>query len=277
MASAFLNNPNNNLFPSTTTTTTTTNKPDLVKLMKLQEETTLKFQLCIGQQKTTPQVAITGMVVELHNNHKGAADDYCVSLPGTKAKGHHHRRRLEVLHQGSFVSLLGTQYVEMIHGCWEMSWDNNAKGKLVCGLEIPRAYKRNAAVSLNKGIIYLSFPLYSAKSIETIQKRQQAAKEAAQRFLKERDQELEKFDLTQNPLQKAWHLRNAFVAVEKYTEHIAAACEDTSPPDQKDLVSLPGGLLVGIKGVIWEKSKPQGIGYATIIPEVKRGWNRLRP
>jgi hypothetical protein len=253
-------------------------RPDLLQITEKQEDKKLNIQLCIGHPDEA-QMAITGMVIELHHE---AADYEHVILPG--ADGPHRdlstgHRRLDVLSEGHFVSLLGTRHVKTVKGCWEMCWrKDKPAGTLVCGFEIPQEYKRNAAV-LPESKMFLSFPLWTAEGLKYGQEEKKKVQEEAQRFLEKRDEELYKFDMTDNQIMKALHLRSAFAADEKYNDMPHDTLELI--PDDHEVINLQDDLLLTTNGVIWVKDAEFGsvdhtlLGLATIVPEVKK--TRLMP
>jgi hypothetical protein len=152
--------------------------------------------------------------------------------------------------------------------CWRKG---KPAGTLVCGFEIPQEYKRNAAV-LPESRIFLSFPLWTAEGLKYGQEEKKKVEEEAQRFLEKRDEELYKFDMTENPIMKALHLRNAVAAVDKYNDMPHDTLEII--PDDHEAMHLQDDLLLATKGLIWAKDgtfESEGhtlLGLATIVPEV---------
>jgi hypothetical protein len=238
-------------------------RPDLLKITDRQEVKKLNLQLHIGHQKDGPQMAVTEMVIELHHE---PADYEHASLPG--ADGPHKQlscgpRRLEVLSEGSFINLEGTQKVQTDKGCWEMCWrKGKPAGSLICGFELPQDYTRNEA-TLPKGTIFLSFPLFTEEGLKIGQEEKGQIEQQLDRFLHEREEALEAYHMTNNPVMKALHLRNAFVAAEKHSDADYITIE--SIPDDGEVVHLQDDLLLTTKGMIWLKEGDFHTGENTIL------------
>ena len=140
-------------------------KHDLLQLTEKQDEKLLKITLNIGEEDG-PRMAVANMVVELHND---PANYEHTTLPGADGEysqlssGH---RRLDVVSEGHFINLKGTQHVKMDKGCWEMCWrDDKPAGTLICGFDLPEEYTRNEAV-LPKGEMYVSFPVWTKEGLK---------------------------------------------------------------------------------------------------------------
>jgi hypothetical protein len=238
-------------------------RPDLLKITDRQEDKKLNLQLHIGQEQGGPQMTVTKMVIELHHE---PADYEHASLPGADGPqkqlscGH---RRLEVLSEGSFINLEGTQKVQTDKGCWEMCWrKGKPAGTLICGFELPQDYIRNEA-SLPMGTIFLSFPLFTEEGLKIGQEEKGKIEHQLDRFLHERDEALEAYDMTNNPVMKALHLRNAFVALEKHSDADHITIE--SIPDDDEVMHLQDDLLLTTKGLIWSKDGDFHSGENTIL------------
>jgi len=256
-------------------------KPDLLQLTEKQSETLLKIQLNIGEDEG-PQMVITDVVIELHHE---PADYPHASLPG--ADGQHRKlssghRRLEVMSKGHFINLKGTQHVKMDKSCWEMCWrKDKPAGTLICGFDVPEEYRRNEAV-LPKGEMYVSFPLWTKEGLKIGQKEKEKVQAELEGYLEERDEALRAFDETDNPIMKAFHIRNAFAATDKYNavDHHTLG---TIPMDHQ-VFPLQDDLFMTVRGLIWTKDwefKRGGghilLGSADVSLESKTSKNRLMP
>ena len=255
-------------------------RPDLLQVTDNQKDTKLNIQLCIGRPDES-QIPISGLVIELH--HELASDYEHVALPGADGPNRHLSsgcRRLDVLSEGHFVSLQGTEHIKTLKGCWEMCWvKGKPAGSLVCGFEIPQEYKRNSA-TLPESNMYVSFPIWTAEGLKIGQHEKRIVLDEAQQYLEQRDEEMSKYEMTDNPILEALFLHNAQVAVDKYNGLPHETLE--SIPDDHEVFHLQDGLLLNMNGRIWAKekhSKESGhvfLGYAKVCPEMKNQ-DRLMP
>jgi len=225
-------------------------KHDLLQLTEKQDEKLLKITLNIGEEDG-PRMAVANMVVELHND---PANYEHTTLPGADGEysqlssGH---RRLDVVSEGHFINLKGTQHVKMDKGCWEMCWrDDKPAGTLICGFDLPEEYTRNEAV-LPKGEMYVSFPVWTKEGLKFGQEEKRKVELEMEKYLEERDEALIAFDATDNPIMKAIHIRNAFAATDKYNgiDHHTLS---TIPMDHQ-VFEIQDDLLVTVKGLVWTK------------------------
>jgi hypothetical protein len=140
-------------------------RTDLQELTNQQADAKLNVQLHVGQEGDSC-FAVTDMVLELH--HEIATYEH-PKMPG--ADGHQPHlssgpRRLDVLQEGRYISMLGAQNAKTLNGVWEMNWvKDKPAGTLICGFDIPEEYKRNNAI-LAKGKAYLSFPVWTTKGLD---------------------------------------------------------------------------------------------------------------
>lgn len=252
-------------------------KPDLLQITDKQKDQLLKIQLNIGEEDG-PQMAVSDIIVELHHE---PADYEHTSLPG--ANGQHHKlssghRRLDLISDGSFVNMLGVQYVQMQKGCWEMCWrKDKPAGTLICGFEIPHEYRRNEAI-LPQGEIFVSFPLWTRAGLKIGQEEKRKVEVQLEKFLEERDDALQKFEETDNPIMKAIFIQQAFAALEKYN-NVDHRTMETIPMDHQVLL-IQDDLLLTVKGLIWGKDATDGhvlLGYADVALESRTANSRLMP
>jgi hypothetical protein len=227
-------------------------RPELRQITDKQIDAKFNILLNIGKEDET-HLAIQGMVLELHR--EPADDVKRVLLPGSD--GPHSQissgpRRLDVLSEGTYVDLAGTQHVHAFSPCWEMVWiKDKPAGSLICGFEIPQEYKRNAAI-LPKGDLYFSFSVWTQAGLLFGQAEKRRLEEEHAQVLAERDEHLMKCDMTSNPIMKAVHIRNAFAATDKLNFFPDRDLE--SIPDLDQVIKLQDDLFLMTAGMVWCKS-----------------------
>jgi hypothetical protein len=232
-------------------------KPGLRELVDAQPDQRLSLNLNIGKEGDSSRLAITGMVLDL--NRDNADENEHVSMPGKN--GPHPKlssgiRRLNLIKEGSFISMKGTEVVKTLKGGWEMVWRKDVPaGVLLCGFEIPEDYKRNDA-TLPKGRIYMSFPVWTKETLAYAQSEKERILKRAEECIDEKNQELAKSQATNNPLAKALHYRNAYAAVEKYLLQPVKRMKEV--PEADEVFALQENLLLTTKGLVWTKSLPLG-------------------
>jgi len=215
------------------------------------------INLDIGQEGSESRLSITGMTIDLHNDH---ADYDHVAMPGKN--GPHPKlssgiRKLNLIKEGEFVNIGGSQLVKAIKGCWELVWKKDVPaGALLCGFEIPEEYQRNEA-TLPSGRIYLSFPVWTAETLAYAREQKKSILQAAADALKEKDEELEKYQAHPNLLMKALHYRNAYAAAEKYWLQPVKLMEQV--PEEDEVIKLQNDLFCTTKGLVWSKPLPRGV------------------
>lgn len=249
-------------------------KPGLSELVDSLPGRRVSINLNIGQEGDTSRLAISGMVLDLIRDSADAIEH--VAMPGKN--GPHPNlssgiRRLNLVEEGSFVSLMGTQAVKTVKGCWEMVWRKESPaGAILCGFEIPEDYNRNDA-TLPKGRIYLSFPVWTKETLAEAKVHKDKILKRAEQLLQEKNLELEKVQETNNPLMKALHYRNAYAAAEKYMMQPVARMKEV--PEEDEVFALQDNLLLTAKGLVWSKVLPRGeqvlLGTANISPVFAKG------
>jgi hypothetical protein len=228
-------------------------RPELPQITDKQTDAKFNIRLDIGMKGET-HLAIQGMVLELH--HEPTADDVKrVLLPGCdgpQSQISSGPRRLDVLSEGTYVDIAGTQHVHTLSPCWEMVWvKDKPAGSLICGFELPQEYKRNAAI-LPEGDLFFSFPVWTQAGLLFGQTEKRRVKEEHAQVLAERDEHLMKRDTTNNPIMKAVHTRNAFAAMDKLDLLPDRGLE--SIPDLHQSIKLQDDLFLMTRGVVWCKS-----------------------
>ena len=263
MATAFLSS---NLF----TTPEPEVRADLKHLTDMQADHKLKIRLDIGHEGDS-HLIITGLILELHHD---LADYDHAQLPGADgnfpkiSSGH---RRLDLLSDGHFINMLGTQHVKMLKPCWEINWrKDKPAGTLICGFELRQTYKRNDA-TLPEGNLYFSFPVWTQGGLLIGQAQLKKQAEQGQRYLEGRDKHLDEFESTNNLFMKFVHLRNAFDAAFKYSDLPRDTLD--SIPDFDKVTKLQDDLFLTTTGLVWqtvgplEEQKHRYLGHAHILSD----------
>ena len=134
----------------------------------------------------------------------------------------------------------------------EMIWrDNSSAGLIICGFHLHKDAVRNDA-TLTRGMIYMSWPVWSSDELQNQQKRKAKAEKKYNTFQLERDTQLEKMNDTRNILQKALHFRNAAAATEQMDYTGLHYMVDI--PSKDDVVEIGNGLQMVKSGTIWKKA-----------------------
>ena len=147
-----------------------------------------------------------------------AKDESTVTLAG--AHGPHSHLfsgvyAMDIQKDGSFINMDGMQTVALRDGVWEMIWrDESPAGLIICGFTLAEDARRNDSI-LEKGQIYITWPVWSKDGLEKQQARKADAEVRYKQFETESDDELEKMSNTPNILKKALNFCAAAAAVEK--------------------------------------------------------------
>jgi hypothetical protein len=121
----------------------------------------------------------------------------------------------------------------------------------VCAFRLPQDYKRNDAI-LPCGDMWLSFPVWTEQGLKDGLAEKKRIMGQIQANLVKRDEELEKYDQTQNPIQKAFFLRNAFAFAEKCNS-LHHFLLDTIP-EENQTFELQENLLLATNGLVWKRN-----------------------
>lgn len=254
-------------------------KADLIDIANRQEEISLNINFRIGSGPPNDgvvgdrsgsdssrtavlggsQLAVSNFKIKLHpetiqqlQQHQHHQQLH-VKLPG--ADGGHKKistghRALEVLQDGQFVNMMGTQYVHAEQSCWELCWvKDRPAGTLICGFHVPDEYSRNDA-KIPKGNLYVSFVVWTEQGLKEGQAEKDRVEAQIEALKKDRQEHMSKFDTTNNPIMKALHLRNAFAVIEKQGEVPHRKLENI-PSKGDDLVRLQNNLLLNPTGHVF--------------------------
>ena len=208
------------------------------------------------KDKMSSRLYIQGLTLELQTaqlleNHvalPGANGPYPTASTGPLS--------IETHSEGRFVSMSGTQTVKFDKGCWEMVWlKDRPAGSLVCGFELLEEVSRNDA-ALSAGGVYVSFPVFTKDTLEEFRAKKDAYESTFKKFTDEQADQLEKMNLTNNPLMKAVHFKNAIGANEK-ASMMRTNAYDKFPPAEEHIISIGKDLLLCTKGTVHTKSAEQ--------------------
>jgi hypothetical protein len=216
--------------------------------------TVLNVHLDIGKEKGPgPRMSIQDIQLQLHRDNK---NEKLIPMPG--ANGPHPKissgvRQATVQKMGHFIDMEGTRFVNLAEACWEMIWGSTSPvGSLVCGFHLEETASRNSA-SLPAGLVYLTFPVWTAEVLEDYQTRKEAVERAAAEHLAKRDEELMKMQQTNNWFAKAMHYRNAAAEVELWSLQPLAAMARV--PAKGDAFKVAENLFLSKKGTVWTSEK----------------------
>lgn len=215
----------------------------------------LDIRLTVGGRDSDQLFVADGFQFEL--GEEGSDDVVAVPLPGANGPNPHLSRgahAVETTKDGTFISLEGMQTVELRDGAWEMVWRRNSvAGMLVCGFNLGEDARRNSCV-LEKGAIYITFPVYTEEGLATVQANKAKKQAAYDMHKKERDVQLDLVRDAPNPLMKALHYRNACQSVESmYDTGLRRLAE--VPSTEADVIKIGVGLRAVKTGTLWTTAK----------------------
>ena len=226
--------------------------PNLADLASAQTGTRLNIGLQVMNPKSLSQLYIDGMAFELQC-HLPPQDRPIISLPG--ATGQQPELSTGPLHlsqkgEGKFVSIDGTQRVQIEQEAWEMIWvANRPTGSIICGFHLQNPAIRNDAV-LPSGKIFLNFRVWTSEGLHTARNEKMNYERRMAKHMQEQKDALDKLNSTDNPIMKAMHFRNAAAANEMISV-MSTSNYETIPMNDEDIVTIGDGLLVAKKGSIW--------------------------
>ncbi|KAL7536935.1 hypothetical protein ACHAXR_011496 [Thalassiosira sp. AJA248-18] len=251
-----------------------TSAPELTRYTRGQTDTVLEHvRLSIGLT-ADQQFVIDGFQFQLCNEPI-AKDDSAVPLPGANGPRPHlssGAHQMRFIKDGSFINMEGLQTVPFRDGVWEMIWrDESPAGLIICGFHLDEDARRNDAL-LEKGQVFLTWPVWSKDGLEKHQARKAEAESRYKEYETERDTELEKMSNAPNILQKALHFRAAAAAMEKMDFTGLHGMLDV--PSADDVLEIGEGLQMVKTGTVWTKTgsfsgsfranRQQLLGSATI-------------
>ena len=227
-------------------------RPDLYDIVDQQENTQLNLQLHVGDDETG-FLTVQDMIIQLGGHYNEDADEH-VELPGSNGSYSEcvcGNRCLDVLSKGHFVNMDGLQHVDCDKGSWEMCWVRGSPaGTVVFAFNLPQAYSRNEAV-LCEGDTWVSFPVWTVEGLRYGQTAKKKVLDEIELYTKKWNEELDKYEMTGNPIMKAFHERNAHIFAEKCDELYDYSLDTI--PDDDQYSQLQEDLLLSKKGLIWKK------------------------
>mmetsp|Transcript_5772 Transcript_5772/g.14419 ORF Transcript_5772/g.14419 Transcript_5772/m.14419 type:complete len:279 (-) Transcript_5772:241-1077(-) len=231
---------------------------DLSQLVEAQCDQRLSLALDIGNRNDISRLAIKGMEFDLTKQIPNSNDEF-VKMPGVhgpKPSSSGGIKTLNIVQDGSFISMAGCETVKPMKGCWEIIWKEGAKsGSLLCGFETGKNYNRNDA-TLPQGIVYVSFNTWSSEGLKRAQELKERTSKRANGALQRKDEELAKMAETTNVFQKALHYYNALSAAEVYARRPHARMELVPNTDQ--VAHFKEDMYVSTNGHVWTQELPSG-------------------
>ena len=246
-------------------------RPDLYDVVDQQNNTRLNIQLHIGDDETG-FLTVKDMIIELSGRYNEDADEH-VDLPGSDGSFSEctcGSRRLNILSKGYFVNMNGLQHIDCEKGCWEMCWvRGRPAGTIVFAFSLPQTYSRNEAV-LSEGDVWVSFPVWTVEGLRYGQMAKKKVLDEIELYTTKWNEELDKYEMTGNPIMKAIHERNAHIFAGKCDELYDYSLE-TIPADVDQYSELQEDLLLSKKGLIWKKDGDDDIllGHAIATTSCK--------
>jgi len=156
---------------------------------------------------------------------------------------------LSVLNEPSFVSMEGTQNVHFQKACWELVWRDTAdSGTLVCAFDVPNEAHRNGA-ALPSGSVYISFTTWNKEELMKQLEKKQEVRELSEKYLKKKNDALERYAKETNLLKKAFLYREVASHVEHY--HLSGIHYTHKIPDFGDVMEISEHLFLSTKGIVW--------------------------
>ncbi len=242
-------------------------RPDLIEVVDQQEFRKLNLQLHVGDDYSG-FLTVKDMVVELGGRFNEDEEDR-MRLPGDDgpyANCASGGRRLDVIEKGSYISMEGVQHVDCQKGCWEMCWvKGRPAGTIVFGFSLPQEYFRNNAI-LPEGDMWVSFPLWTADGLAYGQGLKRDVLAEIEMYNRMWQEELEKYEMTDNPIMGMIHKQKAHIFATKCDELYDYSLETI--PEDDDCHKLEDDLLLSKTGLIWKNNGKNDvlIGQAVVSP-----------
>ncbi len=154
--------------------------------------------------------------------------------------------------KGGFVSSKGYQIAPLEHGCWEMLWlEGKPAGSVVCAFDIAEDISRNDAV-LKAGTIYISFPAFTKQGLMSMRTEQDQYKTMLELQIATEREELQKIQMTKNPLKKLMHFRNAVIANDEFMR-LRSIGYAAVPMNDEEFMFIGDDLMLHSKGSVWSR------------------------
>lgn len=258
-------------------------RPDLIDVVDRQDNTQLNIQLHVGDDESG-FLTVQDMIIQLGGRYDKEKEER-VTLPGVSgvySKCTSGGRRMNVVSKGKYVNMQGTQHIDCDKGCWEMCWVRGAPaGTIIIAFNLPQTYSRNEAI-LPEGPMWLSFPVWTEDGLKYGQMAKQELLDEIETYTRKWNEELDKYELTDNPIMKAIHERNAHIYATK-CDDLWDYSLDTIPED-KHCSKLQEDLLLSKRGLIWKKHGNDDVLLGNAVVSLCEGTSlssfssgRLRP
>jgi len=249
-------------------------RPDLYDVVDQQDNTQLKIQLHVGD-KDSGFLAVQNMIVQLGGRYDENEEER-VELPGNRGFNSQYSsggRRLNVVSKGTYVNMKGLQHIACDMGCWGMYWARGRPAGTLCmAFHLPQTYTRNQAV-LPRGDMYLTFPVWTEEGLKYGQKAKQEALDEIELYTQKWNEELDKYEMTDNPIMKAIHERNAHIYATK-CDNLYDYSLDTIPENNQCL-KLQEDLLLSNRGSIWKIEGKDDILLGHAVATLFQEWASL--
>jgi len=258
-------------------------RPDLMDVVDRQDNTQLNIQLHVGDRESG-FLTVQDMIIQLGGRYDEEKEER-VTLPGVSgaySKCTSGGRRMNIVSKGKYVNMQGTQHIDCDKGCWEMCWVRGAPaGTIIFAFNLPQTYSRNEAI-LPEGPMWLSFPVWTEDGLKYGQMAKQEVLDEIETYTRKWNEELDKYELTDNPIMKAIHERNAHIYATK-CDDLWDYSLDTIPEDEH-CSKLQEDLLLSNRGLIWKKHGNDDVLLGNAVVSLCEGTSlssfssgRLRP
>jgi len=239
-------------------------RPYLNQVVDQQDNTQLNIQLHVGDSESG-FLTVQDMIIQLGGRYNEDKEDR-VKLPGNDgpySKCTSGGRRLNILSKGTCMDMKGLQHINCEKGSWEMCWARGSPtGTIVFAFNIPQTYSRNKAI-LPGGDMWLSFPVWTTEGLKYGKTAKGEVLNEIEFYNRKLNEELDKYEMTDNPIMKAIHERNAQIYATKCDD--LDECSLNTIPEDAECSNLQEDILLSNKGLIWKKEGNNDVllGYAT--------------
>jgi hypothetical protein len=258
-------------------------RPDLMDVVDRQDNTQLNIQLHVGDRESG-FLTVQDMIIQLGGQYDEEKEGR-VMLPGVNgaySKCTSGGRRMNIVSKGKYVNMKGTQHIDCDKECWEMCWVRGSPaGTIIFAFNLPQTYSRNEAI-LPEGPMWLSFPVWTEDGLKYGQMAKQELLDEIEMYTRKWNEELDKYELTDNPIMKAIHERNAHIYATK-CDDLWDYSLDTIPEDEH-CSKLQEDLLLSNRGLIWKKHGNEDVLLGNAVVSLCEGTSlssfssgRLRP
>jgi hypothetical protein len=242
-------------------------RPELLDIVDQQDNTQLKIELHVGDE-SSGYLTVKDMIVQFGGRYDENEDEH-MKLPGKSdrnAKYTSGGRRLNIVSKGNYINMKGLQHIDCNMGCWEMCWAKGSPaGMIIVAFNLPQTYSRNNAI-LPGGDMWLSFPVWTREGLKIGQIAKREVLDEIEMYDQKWNEELDKYEMTSNPIMRAIHERNAHIYATK-CDDLYDYSLDTIPEDDQ-CSKLQEDLFISKRGLIWKKDGKDDVllGHAVASP-----------